>query len=295
MPFLRFSRDKRGYENTFVMHTFRRRGRSESRILYWFRTPPAVRVGRSALDEDAIRTIEENNPDLEFEWSKMLRVQTSAASMAARETAERRRERGGRPAPGRPKPRPAPPEKEPAALESVAPALEAARNETPVAVAIDAVVENPPADDLPELPDDAAEDARPDTPLSNPVAVLVGEEGLARLRARHAELLARITERVSDPVRREELRNGAEALNPDTWVTAEEARLGIEECERRHEEWRELLGRRRRRSRRGGRRRRGRRGAPGGGPGSGPTQSPPGGNGPPSDRGPDTRGGGGEG
>ena len=75
LPYLRFSRDKRGYEHTFVIHSDRRRGRSRTRILYWFRTPPGVKVGRSALDEIAIRSIEESNPDIEFDWTRILKEQ----------------------------------------------------------------------------------------------------------------------------------------------------------------------------------------------------------------------------
>jgi len=62
---LRFSRDKRGYENTFVVHPEKRKGKGRTRILYWFRTPPGVKVGRSALDEDAIRLIEEQHPNID--------------------------------------------------------------------------------------------------------------------------------------------------------------------------------------------------------------------------------------
>jgi hypothetical protein len=55
------------------VHAERRRGRQRSRILYWFRTPPGVRVGRSALDEDAILLFEENNPCLDFDWVRLLK------------------------------------------------------------------------------------------------------------------------------------------------------------------------------------------------------------------------------
>ena len=73
MPFLRFSRDKRGYEIICLMHAFRGRGQPRPRILYCFRTPPNVRVGRGPLDEAAIRAIEEHNPDVEFDWARILR------------------------------------------------------------------------------------------------------------------------------------------------------------------------------------------------------------------------------
>ena len=72
MPFLRFSRDRRGYESTYLVHTFRRRGKSRSQILYWFRSPPNVKIGRAALDADTVRSIEECYPDLAFDWPKIL-------------------------------------------------------------------------------------------------------------------------------------------------------------------------------------------------------------------------------
>ena len=46
-----------------------------------------------------------------------------------------------------------------------------------------------------------------------------------------AEILARISERVPDPARQDELKGQAERLNPDTWVTEEEVRLGLEQYE----------------------------------------------------------------
>ena len=101
-------------------------------------------------------------------------------------------------------------------------------------------------------------------PSSLPVEQTLGREDLTRLRARYAELLARITERGGSQERIEALRTQAEPLNPDTWVTDEEVRLGIESFEPKIRDLRAALGlRRRRRSRRGGRRRRGADGAGG--------------------------------
>ena len=68
MPFLRVLRDKRGYETTYLMHWFREGSRQRSKILYIFRTPPGVKVGRDAIDPDVIREIEAQHPDIEFDW-----------------------------------------------------------------------------------------------------------------------------------------------------------------------------------------------------------------------------------
>lgn len=88
----------------------------------------------------------------------------------------------------------------------------------------------------------------PPEPLS-PAHAELGSEGLARLRARYAEVMASISGRVTDPERREQLKAAAERLNPDSWVTADEVRLGLEQYEAILESLRDALGRRRRRRR----------------------------------------------
>jgi hypothetical protein len=83
-----------------------------------------------------------------------------------------------------------------------------------------------------------------------PAAARLGAEGLARLRARHAEVLTRITEKIPDPARREQLKTEAERLNPDTWVTDGEVVAGLEAYEAVFESLRGVIGRRRKRRRR---------------------------------------------
>ena len=69
MPFLRFSRDKRGYENTYLVHTQTRRGKPpRQKVLYWYRTPPGVRVGRPPFDVEVRKHLEAQNPDVTFDW-----------------------------------------------------------------------------------------------------------------------------------------------------------------------------------------------------------------------------------
>ena len=71
MPFLRVLRDRRGYETTYLMHWFREGSRQRSCVLYIFRTPANVRVGRTALDPDALREIEARYPDIDFNWDEV--------------------------------------------------------------------------------------------------------------------------------------------------------------------------------------------------------------------------------
>lgn len=105
---MRFNRDKRGYETTSLVEAGgRRRGRGPGqRLLYWFRTPPGVRVGRAPIDQDAIRLLEQHNPDVEFDWTRILKEPPPEPVRRERDGRERdRRERRD----ARPAPRPQPP------------------------------------------------------------------------------------------------------------------------------------------------------------------------------------------
>jgi len=68
VPFLRVIRDKRGYETTYLMHWYRDGNRQHSRILYVFRSPGGVRIGRDPLEPEVIRQIEAQHPDITFDW-----------------------------------------------------------------------------------------------------------------------------------------------------------------------------------------------------------------------------------
>lgn len=72
MPFLRFSRDKRGYEHTYLVQATNRRGKPiRPRILYWYRTPPGVRLGRLPFDAEMRKTLEAQNPGIVFDWNAL--------------------------------------------------------------------------------------------------------------------------------------------------------------------------------------------------------------------------------
>jgi hypothetical protein len=82
-----------------------------------------------------------------------------------------------------------------------------------------------------------AEEAPP-----TPAHARLGSEGVLRMRARYAEVLARISERIPDPARQDELKTQAERLNPDTWVTDAEVSAGLEEYEMVFEALRTAVG-----------------------------------------------------
>lgn len=222
MPYLRFSRDKRGYENTYVLHTFRGKRGPEPRLLYWFRTPPGARVGRHPLDEEAIRAIEAGNPGLEFDWGEMLKVKPPPRPP------EHRR---GKPRPAKKKP----PESAPIGkqVSSEEPAVPTAAPDE-IAAAADAEVSTATDAEEATVPSVDVEDDRgdvPDGPWEHPVAELMGEDMLARLRARYAEVEARIAGRELDPGVRDAALARAGPLDPDGWETLEDAVLGIERFE----------------------------------------------------------------
>ena len=80
------------------------RRRKGQRLLYWFRTPPGVRVGRAPIDQEAIRLLEQHNPDVQFDWTRILKDPPSDPQ-ARRERDPRERDRRER-RDARPRPRP---------------------------------------------------------------------------------------------------------------------------------------------------------------------------------------------
>jgi len=69
VPFVRFSRDRRGYEHLYLVDA-KEHGRS--RVIYWFRTPPGVKVGRNPFDAATQRSLEQQYPDVKFDWPQIV-------------------------------------------------------------------------------------------------------------------------------------------------------------------------------------------------------------------------------
>jgi hypothetical protein len=100
VPFIRHLRDRRGYETTVVMHGYRPvQGPPKSRVLYLFRSPSHIKIGREALDEEAREALEHTHPDLSFDWIALGRERDAMRAHQMRDRdADRERHR---PSPGR--------------------------------------------------------------------------------------------------------------------------------------------------------------------------------------------------
>ena len=121
MPFLRVIRDKRGYETTYLMHWIREGTRQRSRILYVFRGPGGMRVGREALEPDVLKQIEAQHPEIEFDWHAVFHNQQVIES-APEPRRQRKRPPTERPPEGQAPPQPPTPRfTVPASVEGATP------------------------------------------------------------------------------------------------------------------------------------------------------------------------------
>jgi hypothetical protein len=215
VPFLRVVRDKRGYETTYLMHWFREGNRQRSRILYVFRTPGGVRVGREPLEAEVLRDIESLFPAIAFDWKALLSNRQVIESAPEPRRRKRRPTEGAAAAGQAPEAAAAPPA--PAAVPSGQPAAPA----------------QPP---IPSIIDGATPD-----------------EQMAFLTHWYPIVRERIPLRTSDPVRREALTALAERLNPAAWTDADQIAAGLERAAEALERLAHVFSRRRRRSRRSSR------------------------------------------
>ena len=76
MPYLKISRDKRGYETYYLLEPPADRSKhARPRLLYWFRTPPQIKIGREPFSEEIRQAIESQNPGLRFDWPRLMATQ----------------------------------------------------------------------------------------------------------------------------------------------------------------------------------------------------------------------------
>jgi hypothetical protein len=234
VPFLRVIRDKRGYETTYLMHWYREGSKQRSRILYVFRTPGGVRVGRTALEPDVLRTLQAEYPDIDFDWKSVLDNQQVIES--------------------------APPERRPRKRRDGAPSRAAApaRAGAPAPAAPAAAATASPA---------TAESPQPPRPrIPSAVEGANEVEKIEFLAKWYDVLRERIPQRTTEPARLEALMALAERLNPAGWldVEPEQRATALQQAAEALERLSRVFAKRRRRPRKPGDR----------GPGTGDQENP---------------------
>lgn len=168
-----------------------------------------MRVGRAALDEAAIRELEQRHPQIHFDWPRILDVHPSITPEAEQKGSKQSGRSGG-----------------PLSRDAREPAGPAQ-----VTAAAETRAEDQNGGESPDLP-----------PRLTAAARTFDPESLGRLRARYSEVLARLSSQRFEAGRAEELRQLAERLNPDGWVTDEDVRTGLEGFEQTLELLRRSLG-----------------------------------------------------
>jgi len=189
------------------------------RLLYWYRTAPGIVLGRPALDEDAIRTIEEQHPDIDFDWPAILAL---SEVMTPEEEAPPRQQQS---ASARKKKREL--RRDDRATDSGGP-VEA---QAPGPIEIESTEQVAPIEEIDqqEADDDRDDDEMPVAHhhVSGLLEELVGREIATRLRARYSEIQARIHEQLVDVALRDQWLKRAEAINPDLWLTPDAILEGV--------------------------------------------------------------------
>lgn len=231
MPFLRLTRDRRGTENTFLLHADRPGDRP--RLLYWYRTAPGIVLGRAPLDEDAIRTIEDQHPEIDFDWPAILAL--SEVMTPEDEAPSRPRQPEGR------RQRPRDQQRDGQARRRQEPPPGPSPVDEPQAPAEDELPEAVMEEGVSAASGTVEEDAPAPRHVHGLLEELVGREIATRLRARYSELSARVHERHADPAERELWMARAEPLDPDSWLTPEAILEGVRRADGLFESLRQEL------------------------------------------------------
>ena len=211
MPYLRLIRDKRGYETTYLMHWFRENNRQLSRILYVFRTPGGVRVGRLALEPEVMRQLEARHPEIDFDWTAVLDNRQLIESTPVEQRRPRKRRRDEDAAPAAPA--------APRRAESAAPSAQAPAPPKPRFV-------------VPARLEGDSPDAQ-----------------IAFLAEWRPQITSQIEQRAADPSRREALLALAARLDPANWTDADQITTGLQQAAEALERLSHVFAKRRRRSR----------------------------------------------
>lgn len=196
MPYLRLTADRRGVEHTFLLHVAAPGERPK--ILYWYRTVPGVKVGRPALDDAAMRALEEHYSHIDFDWPYILDVGAMTPVEMEAPIPPRKRK------PRRPD-------------DDLDVAADAAPRQAPASPSGDAParVDAPP-------PPVIADDHGPDL-----LSELLGRGIAASLREQFAALAERIETSTAESAVKAGWRERLARLDPDAWESPEAVLAGM--------------------------------------------------------------------
>ncbi|MFN7979532.1 MAG: hypothetical protein U0P30_15470 [Vicinamibacterales bacterium] len=205
MPYLRLVADRRGVEHTYLLHT--PAPGVPTKVLYWYRTAPGLRIGRPALDDAAMRTLEEQHPDIDFDWQYILDMGAMTPVEVEAPLPPRKR-----------KPRP-PSESDDASSDDTPQPRRVSAPPEAAPPAGDGGGVDAPAAPAPDVIDD---DLGPDL-----LAELLGRGIASSLRARHADLVALVDNAAADPAVKAQWHDRLAALDPDGWESPEAVLSGM--------------------------------------------------------------------
>jgi hypothetical protein len=197
VPHLRLTADRRGNENTFLLHSSAPGERPK--VIYWYRTAPGLRLGRPALDDGAMRTLEEQYPDIDFDWPYLLDMASMTPVEVEAQVPVRKR-----------KPRRDDADDDGSADPVAAPRPPREAGAAPAGPTSKAVEDEPPAVGAFDL-----------------LGELLGRGIASSLRARHAELSACVEASPADSALKATWRARLGAIDPDAWTTPEQVMAGI--------------------------------------------------------------------
>ncbi len=179
-------------------------------MIYWYRTAPGLRLGRPALDDGAMRTLEEQYPDIDFDWPYILDVASMTPVEVEAQLPVRKR---------KPQPRPADDDMD-GDGDGLTEPVASTRNG-------------------PGVSDQAAADTASTGAVhaSAPAAAfdllseLLGRGIASSLRARHGELVAGVASSSADAAVKATWQARLAAIDPDSWTSPELVMAGIASVE----------------------------------------------------------------
>lgn len=182
-------------------------------MIYWYRTAPGLRLGRPALDDGAMRTLEEQYPDIDFDWPYILDMASMTPVEVEGPVPVRKRK----------------PRRDDDDSDESAEPVATARLATPPS----AVTAADPSASAPATAEPAGE--------FDLLGELMGRGIATSLRANHRDLLAELEASPAAPVLKVAWRDRLAAIDPDGWTSPDDVLAGMASVERDGEDLRRAI------------------------------------------------------